>query len=80
MSQFLAARQRGQTRASSFHVVRPFPGAITGGFGNRVHPILGTVRVHTGVDMSAAQGHADQGRARPAWSRGPGRGAATATR
>ena len=61
VSQFLAARQRGQKRASSFHVVRPVPGAITGGFGNRVHPILGTVRVHTGVDMSAAQGHADQG-------------------
>ena len=56
MSQFLAARQRGQKRATSFHVVRPVPGAITGGFGNRVHPILGTVRVHTGVDMSAAQG------------------------
>jgi len=56
VSQFLAARQRGQKRATSFHVVRPVPGAITGGFGNRVHPILGTVRVHTGVDMSAAQG------------------------
>ena len=56
VSQFLAARQRGQKRATSFHVVRPVPGAITGGFGNRVHPILGTVRVHTGVDMSAAEG------------------------
>ena len=55
-SALLAARQRGQTRGSSFHVRRPVPGAITDGFGPRVHPILGTVRIHTGVDMHAAQG------------------------
>jgi murein DD-endopeptidase MepM/ murein hydrolase activator NlpD len=52
----LAAKQRGQARGSSFHVRRPVPGAITDGFGPRVHPILGTVRIHTGVDMHAAQG------------------------
>ena len=55
-SALLAAKQRGQTRGSSFHVRRPVPGAITDGFGPRVHPILGTVRIHTGVDMHAAQG------------------------
>jgi murein DD-endopeptidase MepM/ murein hydrolase activator NlpD len=56
VSQMLAIRQKGQKRAASFAVTRPVPGAMTGAFGNRVHPILGTTRVHTGVDMTAAQG------------------------
>jgi len=37
-------------------LVRPVPGQITSPFGNRVHPITGTVRLHTGLDMSAAFG------------------------
>jgi murein DD-endopeptidase MepM/ murein hydrolase activator NlpD len=56
ISQMLAARQRGQTRATSFRVARPVPGAVTGAYGARVHPILGTTRMHNGVDMTAAQG------------------------
>ena len=31
-------------------------GFVTSGFGKRVHPILGTERFHTGVDLRAAEG------------------------
>jgi murein DD-endopeptidase MepM/ murein hydrolase activator NlpD len=35
----------------------PLPGApIVSGFGSRVHPIYGDVRVHTGVDYAASEG------------------------
>lgn len=37
-------------------LVRPVPGAITSGFGMRLHPILGYSRMHTGVDMTAGHG------------------------
>jgi len=37
-------------------LVRPVPGAITSGFGMRLHPILGYSRMHTGVDMTAGYG------------------------
>ena len=36
--------------------VRPVPGAVTSGFGPRLHPILGYYRMHTGWDMSADSG------------------------
>lgn len=52
----LANRQAGQQLAGSFVAVRPVPGEITGGFGERLHPILGVVRMHTGVDMRAGYG------------------------
>ena len=35
----------------------PIPGApITSGFGPRVHPIYGDVRMHTGIDFGASTG------------------------
>jgi murein DD-endopeptidase MepM/ murein hydrolase activator NlpD len=36
--------------------VRPVPGAVSSGFGMRIHPITGQNRMHNGVDMNAAQG------------------------
>lgn len=36
--------------------VRPVPGAITSGFGPRTHPLLGYVRMHTGLDFTALYG------------------------
>jgi murein DD-endopeptidase MepM/ murein hydrolase activator NlpD len=38
--------------------VRPVPGATTSPYGPRLHPILGYVRMHTGVDMTAPHGQA----------------------
>ncbi len=35
---------------------RPVPGAIRSGFGPRVHPIYGNVRMHNGVDMAGGSG------------------------
>jgi murein DD-endopeptidase MepM/ murein hydrolase activator NlpD len=36
--------------------VWPAPGSVTSGFGYRVHPIFGTRRLHTGVDIGAPYG------------------------
>lgn len=56
ITDLLLSRQRGQTRAASFEAARPVPGAVTSGFGTRVHPVLGTARMHNGIDMRASQG------------------------
>jgi murein DD-endopeptidase MepM/ murein hydrolase activator NlpD len=37
---------------------RPVAGPVTSGFGARVHPIYGDVRVHKGLDLSARSGEA----------------------
>lgn len=47
--------QSGDGKAPGI-LVRPVPGGITSPFGNRVHPITGATRLHTGLDMSAAYG------------------------
>jgi len=55
----LRGRQGGQALVPSGHGVLsvPIPGApITSGFGPRVHPIYGDVRMHTGIDFGASYG------------------------
>jgi len=55
----LRRRQAGQVLVPSGHGVLavPIPGApITSGFGPRVHPIYGDVRMHTGIDFGAPYG------------------------
>jgi murein DD-endopeptidase MepM/ murein hydrolase activator NlpD len=59
LAAMLHGRQAGQVLVPSGHGVLavPIPGApITSGFGPRVHPIYGDVRMHTGVDFGASAG------------------------
>ncbi len=54
---FLRARQTGKpTPPGAGVLARPVDAPITSTFGPRLHPILGTVRMHTGVDFGAAAG------------------------
>ncbi len=50
----LAGGSRGS--ASVPCEARPVAGAIRSGYGQRVHPIYGTARMHNGVDMAAGMG------------------------
>jgi murein DD-endopeptidase MepM/ murein hydrolase activator NlpD len=52
----LYARQRSQTRGTFALQVRPVDAPITSPFGSRLHPVLGTYRMHAGIDMGAAYG------------------------
>jgi murein DD-endopeptidase MepM/ murein hydrolase activator NlpD len=55
----LRALQKGQGVAPSGHGVLaiPIPGApVSSGFGPRIHPIFGDVRMHTGADFAASSG------------------------
>jgi murein DD-endopeptidase MepM/ murein hydrolase activator NlpD len=59
ITKFLAGLQANQSslpQSGSHQLHRPVPGAITSGFGSRLHPILGYTRPHTGVDMHASAG------------------------
>jgi murein DD-endopeptidase MepM/ murein hydrolase activator NlpD len=51
-----AASKPTPTPSTPGALIRPVPGAISSGFGKRVHPISGTVKMHNGVDMNARQG------------------------
>ncbi len=46
----------GTAAPSSGGYVRPVAGPITSGFGYRTHPILGTRRLHTGIDLGVGYG------------------------
>lgn len=50
------AASGGGTSSGSGQFLRPVPGAITSGFGYRVHPISGVSKLHTGVDFGASCG------------------------
>ncbi len=52
----IQSEQSAGTDTESGAFVRPVPGRITSSFGPRSHPILGYVRMHTGVDFTAAYG------------------------
>lgn len=57
----LAAQERlGQFAGSGSSALprffQPVPGEIGSGFGNRIHPIFGTVRFHAGVDYAGNTG------------------------
>jgi murein DD-endopeptidase MepM/ murein hydrolase activator NlpD len=51
-----APKTSTEVTTSSSGFVRPVPGAISSGYGVRIHPITGTKRMHNGVDMNASQG------------------------
>ena len=52
------SRGRGGTIVTPWRgsLLRPLNGQITSGFGYRIHPILGTRRMHTGVDIRCSSG------------------------
>jgi murein DD-endopeptidase MepM/ murein hydrolase activator NlpD len=57
----LAAQQRGgraggTPAASSGSLQWPVNGPVTSGFGYRTHPVLGTLRLHAGVDFGVGTG------------------------
>jgi murein DD-endopeptidase MepM/ murein hydrolase activator NlpD len=53
-AQIAAAQQKGGTRPSV--LLWPVSGPITSPFGWRVHPIFGTKKLHTGIDIGVAYG------------------------
>lgn len=55
LSETVGGRAR-QLIAFSGKFVRPVPGGITSGFGERFHPILHRTRMHTGCDFGASTG------------------------
>lgn len=58
IARMLRGRQAGQVLQPSGHGVFAIPvsAPVTSGFGPRVHPIFGDVRMHNGVDFGAGMG------------------------
>ena len=55
-SKIQAASQPAGTKPGQ--LIRPIPGRVESGFGPRTHPIYGTVKMHTGIDMHGPMGQA----------------------
>jgi len=53
-SRIQAASQPAGTKPGQ--LTRPIPGRVESGFGSRMHPIFGTVKMHNGVDMHGSTG------------------------
>ncbi len=51
-----AASNANPSPTAPGQLARPVPGRVSSGFGQRIHPISLTVRMHNGVDMNAGQG------------------------
>ena len=58
IADLLRGRQSGQTLVPSGHGILGMPvnAPVTSGFGMRRHPILGTTRMHTGIDFGVGYG------------------------
>jgi murein DD-endopeptidase MepM/ murein hydrolase activator NlpD len=55
-AQIAAIVSRGNPTPGNHRFIWPVNGPIASGFGMRTHPIYGTARMHTGVDIGASQG------------------------
>lgn len=51
-----AASNANPSPTAPGQLARPVPGRVSSGFGQRIHPISRTVKMHNGVDMNASQG------------------------
>lgn len=49
-------QEQQKNRVYSGELIWPVSGIVTSGFGMRLHPILGTYRMHTGIDIAASLG------------------------